>query len=67
MGLLTVGAPLSWDETKPHIDYIKEHGLAQFINNYHKLQNRKEDTLKWGDEIEYIIVKIDDEKKTVRY
>ncbi|VDM53159.1 unnamed protein product [Angiostrongylus costaricensis] len=66
MGLLTKGSPLSWAETVPHVEYIKKHGIAQFINLYHRLKNRQGDQLKWGDEIEYTIVKFDHEHKKVR-
>ncbi|GMT13059.1 hypothetical protein PFISCL1PPCAC_4356, partial [Pristionchus fissidentatus] len=66
MGLLTKGTPLSWDETVPFLDYIKKHGIAQFINLYHRLKGREGDQLRWGDEIEYTIVKFDHENKKVR-
>ncbi|KJH53403.1 glutamate-cysteine ligase, catalytic subunit [Dictyocaulus viviparus] len=66
MGLLTKGSPLSWAETVPYVEYIKKHGIAQFINLYHRLKNRQGDQLKWGDEIEYTIVKFDHEHKKVR-
>ncbi|KAH7718887.1 Glutamate--cysteine ligase catalytic subunit [Aphelenchoides avenae] len=66
MGLLTKGTPLSWNETVQYVDYIKKHGIAQFINLYHRLQDRQGDQLKWGDEIEYTIVKFDHENKRVR-
>lgn len=51
MGLLIEGAPLSWEEAKKHADYIRKHGIQQFINLYHKLKERKNDELKWGDEV----------------
>ncbi|CAD6192123.1 unnamed protein product [Caenorhabditis auriculariae] len=66
MGLLTKGSPLSWEETVPYIEYIKKHGIAQFINLYHRLKSRQGDQLKWGDEVEYTILKFDDENKKVR-
>ncbi|KAI6242247.1 Glutamate--cysteine ligase [Aphelenchoides fujianensis] len=66
MGLLTKGTPLSWAETVPYLEYIKTHGIAQFIALYHRLKNRENDQLRWGDEIEYTIVKFDHEKKKVR-
>ncbi|OQV17458.1 Glutamate--cysteine ligase catalytic subunit [Hypsibius exemplaris] len=60
MGLLTEGSPLSWEETKKHADHVRKHGILQFINLYNKLKDRKHDQLKWGDEIEYILVRFDD-------
>lgn len=52
MGLLTFsGENLSFAEIKKHADYIKEHGIIQFINTYNRVKNRTYDTLKWGDEV----------------
>lgn len=66
MGLLSEGSPLSWDETKALAQHVREHGVQQFINLYHRLKDRQGDVLKWGDEVEYIIVKFDDKKKVAR-
>lgn len=66
MGLLTEGSPLSWEETKKHVEHVREHGVTQFINLYKRLRDRQGDVLKWGDEVEYIIVKVDDAKETAR-
>ena len=59
MGLLSEGSPLSWVETKKHADHVRKHGIKQFINMYHKLKGRTNDDLKWGDEVEYMLVKLD--------
>lgn len=66
MGLLSEGSPLSWEETKKHADHVRKHGIRQFINLYRKLKDRKKDVLYWGDEVEYMLVKFDDESKTAR-
>lgn len=66
MGLLSEGSPLSWEETKDLADHVRQHGIKQFINLYHRLKNRQGDVLKWGDEVEYIIVKFDHEKKVAK-
>ena len=65
MGLLTEGSPLTWEETKTLADHVRKHGVIQFTNLYKKLRERQGDVLKWGDEVEYVIVKFDDEKKRV--
>uniref|UniRef100_A0A095C585 Glutamate--cysteine ligase n=1 Tax=Schistosoma haematobium TaxID=6185 RepID=A0A095C585_SCHHA len=59
MGLLTVGSPLDWPETKKVALFIREQGIKQFLSLYHKLNSRMKHTLKWGDEIEYTLVRID--------
>lgn len=66
MGLLTEGRPLSWPETKALAEHVRRHGIEQFINHYRKLKDRKGDTLKWGDEIEYILVKFDERQRKAR-
>ncbi|XP_063704452.1 glutamate--cysteine ligase catalytic subunit [Culicoides brevitarsis] len=63
MGLLSEGNPLSWEETKKHAEHVRQHGIQQFINLYAKLKDRQGDILKWGDEIEYMIVRFDHENK----
>lgn len=66
MGLLTEGSPLSWEETKKWSKHVREHGIKQFIHLYRRLKDRQDDVLKWGDEVEYILVKFDDENKLAR-
>lgn len=51
MGLLSEGTPLSWPETKKHADHVREHGIKQFVNQFHQLKGRQGDCLKWGDEV----------------
>lgn len=66
MVLLTKGQPLNWEETKQLADHVRQHGIDQFINLYHRVLDRKGDVLKWGDEIEYIIVRFDHINKTAK-
>lgn len=66
MGLLSEGSPLSWTETKNLADHVRKHGIIQFINLYNLLKDRQGDVLKWGDEIEYMLVKFDHNTKKAR-
>lgn len=66
MGLLTEGSPLTWEETKKLSDHVRTHGITQFVNLYKRLRDRQGDILKWGDEVEYIVVKFDHENKTAK-
>lgn len=66
MGLLTEGSPLSWEETKKLANHVREHGIQQFINLYARLKDRQGDVLKWGDEVEYVIVKFDDKNEVAQ-
>jgi glutamate--cysteine ligase catalytic subunit len=51
MGLLTQGRPLTWEETKKYTEFIREHGIEQFIQIHNKVKDRRNDCLKWGDEV----------------
>ncbi|KAG0034427.1 hypothetical protein BGZ81_004677 [Podila clonocystis] len=63
MGLLSLGTPLHWDEAKKHADHVREHGIIQFLNLW---QVAKKDCLLWGDEVEYMVVAYDEEKKNAK-
>ncbi|KAG5680706.1 hypothetical protein PVAND_010197 [Polypedilum vanderplanki] len=63
MGLLTEGSPLSWEETKNLAQHVRKHGIKQFINLFARLKDRQGDVLKWGDEVEYMIIRFDDDKQ----
>lgn len=66
MGLLFLGTPLTWEEGQKHVEYIREHGITQFLHIWNRLKDREGDTLLWGDEIEYMVVSYDDENKNAR-
>ncbi|XP_053358106.1 glutamate--cysteine ligase catalytic subunit-like isoform X2 [Clarias gariepinus] len=59
MGLLSQGSPLNWTETKKYADHVRKHGILQFLNIYNKAKDRQKDVLKWGDEVEYMLVQLD--------
>ena len=66
MGLLTVGKPLSPEETFRLSQYIRDHGVTQFLNNYFKVKDLSEDELRYGDEIECGVLSVNSETKEVR-
>ncbi|KII73703.1 Glutamate--cysteine ligase catalytic subunit [Thelohanellus kitauei] len=51
MGLLSTGTSLTWEEIENWAEFVKEHGIIQFINIYNSLKDRKNDLLKYGDEV----------------
>ncbi|XP_063298999.1 glutamate--cysteine ligase catalytic subunit [Pelobates fuscus] len=66
MGLLSHGSPLSWEETKKYADHVRQHGVLQFLHIYNRVKERQKDVLKWGDEVEYMLVSFDHEHQKVR-
>lgn len=51
MGFLSKGTPLAWADSLQHLEYVRKHGIIQFINTYNKLKDRNRDKFKWGDEV----------------
>lgn len=67
MGQLEAGQrPLDWEDAKAFAAFIKEHGIAQLIQIFHRLKDRTGDRLQWGDEIEYMVIKLDPATCTAR-
>ncbi|TPX70410.1 glutamate---cysteine ligase [Spizellomyces sp. 'palustris'] len=66
MGLLSLGTPLPWTDARQHADHVREHGIVQFLNIWNRIKKRRKDHLLWGDEIEYIVVYFDDNRKGVK-
>lgn len=65
-GLLKVGKPKTWSNSKKDLMYIRRAGVKQFISTYKRVEDLKGDELLFGDEIEYGVFKLDSEQKTVR-
>ena len=52
MGFLTEGNTFVWEEIEERpTDFVRKHGIIQFLHIYNKLKNRTRDSLKWGDEV----------------
>ena len=66
MGLLSKGTPLSWEQSKAYHDYIKKHGIIQFLNLYRAYASRENDVFLWGDEVEHMLVTVDPTTNTAR-
>jgi glutamate--cysteine ligase catalytic subunit len=65
-GLLKVGVPKTWNESKTDLKYIRKAGVRQFISTYNRVKDLKGDELLWGDEIEYGVFHVDPESKKVQ-
>jgi len=65
MGLLSLGTPLSWDQVSQYVDHVRQHGIVQLLNTIAKYKNRDNDEFLWGDETEYVVVKLSNGKATL--
>lgn len=66
MGLLKVGKPKTWEDSKKNLKYIRQAGVNQFISTYNRVKDLKGDELLWGDEIEYGIFRVDEANRKLR-
>jgi len=65
-GLLVKGTPLAWEDSLQWLSYVREHGVLQFIHTFNQRKERSNEKLLWGEELEYPILKIDKNEKTVK-
>lgn len=66
MGLLVVGTPLSWNDSKKYHAHVKRHGIVQFLNIWKALKDKKWSQFLWGDEVEAMLVVVDHDQKVAR-
>lgn len=59
MGLLVEGLPLSWPASEPYRARVKTDGISQFLSIYRARKEMRTPALKWGDEVEYMLVRSD--------
>ncbi len=48
MGLLVSGVPLDWASAQDFLEYVKKHGVQQFLNVLDNFKDRKDDGFLWG-------------------
>jgi len=60
MGLLTEKKVLKWDKYQNYIKDYKNIGIANFIKLYHSFKDIKSVPFYWGYEMEYMLIKNED-------
>lgn len=60
-----MGRPLTWEESLEHLQYVREHGVLQFLHTHDALQGLVKPELKWGEEMEFGIFKVDHARRSV--
>jgi glutamate--cysteine ligase catalytic subunit len=58
MGLLALGTPLNWEETKPLAEHIRYHGITQFLNTWNRWKDITGKGLLWGDEVSLALIRV---------
>uniref|UniRef100_A0A7S3YWG9 Glutamate--cysteine ligase n=1 Tax=Lotharella globosa TaxID=91324 RepID=A0A7S3YWG9_9EUKA len=68
MGFLVKGKPLSWKESEGVREYVRKHGVEQFIHIWKKNKDREDLDFLWGDEVEGFLCQLTDKegKKAIK-
>ena len=70
MGFLHAAEPLKWEDARQYCHHVRDHGIEQFLNIYHAVKDVKNDQLRFGDELEYALLRLegepDDPNRTVK-
>jgi glutamate--cysteine ligase catalytic subunit len=53
MGFLHESKPMSWEEQKAILQYVRKHGIEQFLSVLERCKDSKDAPFKWGDEVEH--------------
>lgn len=59
MGLLSLGTPIPWEESRNLSEHVRDNGIDQLINVFNAAAGRDNDVFYWGDEVEYMLVSFD--------
>lgn len=66
MGLLKVGKPLNFEDSLEYLNYVRHHGIKQFLNIWKKYKDVGNFELRYGYEVEVGVFEIDDQNKSVK-
>lgn len=58
MGFLHESTPLSWQDAMAYLEYVRKHGIEQFLAIYQKCNQEGEAPFRWGDEVEHQIFQL---------
>ena len=66
MVLIKEGRLLSYPEIRENLGVLRKKSVDQFIHVYNRHKGIENDSFKWGDEIEFSLVKFDHANKRVQ-
>ncbi|CAE7801713.1 Gclc, partial [Symbiodinium sp. CCMP2456] len=58
MGFLHESEPMSWEQSKSVLKYVREHGIEQFLSVLRTCGATNGDPFKWGDEVEHQVFRL---------
>ena len=63
MVLINPGELMSWEEIKQNIDIFRERAVNELLKIFDKFKGIQNDPFKWGDEVEFSLIKFDHKEK----
>ena len=57
---------MDWPESKKNADHVRQWGIEQLLAIWKRAKGKERDALRWGDEIEYLVVAFEEERRKVR-
>ena len=57
---------MDWPEAKKNADHVRRWGIQQLLAIWKRAKGKERDALRWGDEIEYLVVTFEEERRKVR-
>ena len=57
---------MDWPEAKKNADHVRRWGIEQLLAIWKRAKGKERDALRWGDEIEYLVVAFEEEHRKVR-
>mmetsp|Transcript_31226 Transcript_31226/g.58625 ORF Transcript_31226/g.58625 Transcript_31226/m.58625 type:complete len:678 (+) Transcript_31226:67-2100(+) len=58
MGFLHESEPMSWEQSKAILKYVRQHGIEQFLSILKTCGATDGDPFKWGDEVEHQVFRL---------
>ena len=57
---------MDWPEAKKNADHVRQWGIEQLLAIWKRAKSKERDALRWGDEIEYLVVAFEEDRRKVK-
>lgn len=61
-----LGTPLDWPQAKRNADNVRQWGIEQLLAIWKRAKGKERDALRWGDEIEYLVIAFEEERRKAK-
>ena len=57
---------MDWPEAKKNADHVRQWGIEQLLAIWKRAKGKERDALRWGDEVEYLVVAFEEDRRKVK-